>query len=163
MKTQLLKLSGYSLIELTVVIVLLALLAGFASLGILRSVDIYVHSSRNYLEIFQEGKIALEKMIRELRETNPDGVTIGSGSVSFTKGTDHATPEDTSLSVTFQKTGTTIERSTSTGTFTLLDDVTAFTPSRDAGTGVVTIDFTISRGDNTIHLKSATWPRLPDS
>ena len=156
------KIRGHTLIELGVVVVLMVGLAGMAFLGVLRSIDIYSNSTENYLEIFQEGKIALEKMLRELRETNPDSVTTGSGTLSFTKKTGHGTPEDSSLSVSFSLSGDIIERSSSAGTFGLVDNVSAFTTTQDAGTDVVTVNLTLSKGGNTVRLRSAVLPRQPD-
>ena len=154
--------SGYTLIELTVVIVLMTLLAGLTFLGILRSIDIYTSATENYLEIFQEGKIAMEKMLRELRETNPDSVTTGTGTLAFSKKTGHGTPEDSNLAVTFSLSGAIIERATAAGTFTLVENVSSFSTSQDGSTGVVTVDLNLSRGDNTVHLRSAVLPRQPD-
>lgn len=154
--------TGHSLIELIVVMVLMAILAAVAFLGILRSIDIYNDSTRNYISVFAEGKVALEKMIREIRETIPGNPTIVSGdSVTFTKFTGHDTPEDGSLDVTFSLSDDKIQRTTASGTYTLVENVSEFNPSVD-GNNVVTIDFTLSKGGNSVRLRSALYPRQED-
>ena len=148
---------------MALVIILMAILAGFAFQAILRSVSVYTTSSRNYLMVAQEGRIAMEKMIREIRETTPGRITINSETISFTKHT--GTYQDSNLSVTFTKNGSKIERITSAGTFDLVDNISIFNPGQDIGTNVVTIDFTLSKGDpatTTIRMRSAVWPRQPD-
>lgn len=155
---------GFSLIELTLVIVLMAVLAGFAFQGILGAVSVYVTSSRGYLMVYQEGKIALEKMVREIRETSPGNLSVGAGSISFTKHTDHVTPLDSNLFVTFVQSGdeNTIKRQTGAGNYVLAGNVVSnsFTTVRD-GNDVVTISFNVYDGGNQYLLRTSVWPRQP--
>jgi len=154
---------GYTIIETTVVIVLVALLAAFSFQAIIMATDTYLTATQEYLEIFQEGKTALEKMAREIKETDPGSVGFASGSVSFTKHTDHDTPEDSSLDVTFKQVGNTIERQTAAGDFTLTENVAggSFSAAID-GNNVVTLNFTVAKGSGVINLRTAVLPRLPE-
>ena len=102
----------------------------------------------------------MEKMIREIRETNPVSIAVGAGTISFTKHT--GTPEDSNLTVSFSKSDSKIVRNTTAGTFDLVDNITIFNPTQDAGTGVVTIDYTLSKENTAIHMRTAVWPRQPD-
>ncbi len=151
--------SGHTLIELIVVMVLITILAGAAFYGIIRAVNLYTLTTRDYLEVFQEGKIALEKIVREIRETTPDKVSVGSGSIVLTKKSGHTTGYDTSLWVIFLRSGNRLLRTSRAGTFELAENVTSFNPSRDEETGVVTIDFTLTKGGNTLRLRTAVLPR----
>ncbi len=154
---------GYSLVEMTLVIVLLGILAVSVFHGMLSGVDIYLIATRDYLNLFQEGRTALEKMAREIRETSPGDVSIGTGSVSFTKESDHVTPMDASETVVFSQSGSEIRRTTDLGTFTLVDHVEpgSFAVSQDAN-GVVTIDFTLTSDRTDIPLRTSIQPRIPD-
>ncbi|MDP8234833.1 MAG: type II secretion system protein [Candidatus Erginobacter occultus] len=151
--------SGHTLIELVVVMVLITILAGAAFMGILRAIDLYTLTTRDYLEVFQEGKVALEKIVREIRETTPGNVIVGGESIEITKKSGHTTEADNSLAVTFFKNGDKLQRTSLAGTFDLVENVTVFNPARDGDTGVVTIDFTLEKGGNTIRLRTAALPR----
>ena len=153
---------GYTIIEMAMVVILVALLAAFSIQAIIMATGTYTTATRNYLELFQEGKLAMEKMIREIRDTNPAGITITTGSISFTKHTDHDTPRDSSLAIQFQQGGNTIERQSGAGVFTLVDNIEtgSFAANQDIN-GVVTLSFTISRGDTSIPLRTAVCPRQP--
>lgn len=153
---------GYTIIELSMVVILVALLAAFSFQAIIMATDTYITATQEYLEIFQEGKTAIEKMAREIKETDPGSISIGSGNISFTKDTDHVTPQDSSLTVTFQQSGNIIERQTGAGDFTLTENVEAgsFSASIDSN-DVVTIYFTVSKGSGLINLRTAVLPRQP--
>lgn len=153
------QLSGHTLIELVAVMVLITLLAGMGLLGVLRSIDLYTGTTRDYLEVFQEGKIALEKMIREIREATPGNVTTGTDSLSINKKTGHTTEADSNLEITYIRSGNTLQRTSSAGTYDLADNVTVFNSGQDQDTGVITVDLTLVKGGNTIRLRTATLPR----
>jgi prepilin-type N-terminal cleavage/methylation domain-containing protein len=150
---------GHTLIELVVVLVLVAILAAMGFLGLLQSIDLYTLTTRNYLEVFQEGTIALEKIVREVRETSPGNVTAEAQSIVLSKKPGHTTEADSSLMVTIFKSGDKLQRDSSAGTFDLAENVTAFNPEKDEETQVVTIDLTMVKGGNTIRLRTATLPR----
>ncbi len=151
---------GYTIIELVMVVVLVALLAAFSMQAIIMATGTYTTATRDYLELYQEGKLAMEKMVRELRDTVPSWITITTGSISFTKYPEHDTPRDSSLSIQFQQSGDTIQRQSGAGGFTLADNIEAgsFTVNQDSN-GVVTLYFIVSRGNTEIPLQTAVWPR----
>jgi type II secretory pathway pseudopilin PulG len=153
------QLSGHTLIELVLVMVLIALLAGMGLLGMLRSIDLYTGTTRDYLEVFQEGKIALEKMAREIREATPGNVSASTDSLSVIKKTGHTTEADSNLEITFFRSGNTLQRTSSAGTYDLADNITVFNPGKDEDTGVITVDLTLAKGGNTVRLRTATLPR----
>ncbi len=155
---------GHTLLELVIVTVLIAILAGVSYFGIFRSVELYTSTTRDHTEIIGEAQIALEKISREIRETAPENIILESESIALVKRTGHGTEGDPSPEVSFTREGSTVRRSSAAGTFDLLGNVTAFTPSRDEASGVVTIDLTLARGDNVINLRTAAAPRqkLPE-
>jgi prepilin-type N-terminal cleavage/methylation domain-containing protein len=153
---------GYTIIELVMVIVLVTILAAASMQAIIMATGTYTLATRDYLELYQEGKLAMEKMSRELRDTIPSGITITSDSISFTKPTNHHTPHDSFLEIQLLQNGNTIERKSGSGTFTMAENIatSSFAPSQDIN-GVVSLAFTISRGDTSIPLRTAVYPRQP--
>jgi len=158
--------SGHTLVEVTLSLVLLGILAVTAFYGSLAGVDVYVVTARDYLGLFQAGRVALEKMAREIRETSPDAITISTGEVSFTKQSDHVTPLDSSETIRFYQVSGQNEirrEGDASGVRTLARDVQAssFNPSQDSN-GVVTLGFVMERGDTSIPLQTAILPRVPE-
>lgn len=151
---------GYTLIEMVVVMVLIAILAGFSIQAIILSTETYTITVREYLELFKEGYLAMDRMVREIRETRPEWITIAGGSISFTKPADHETPHDPSLAVTFAQSGNVIERQTASGTFQLTGNVAAgsFIANMNEQSAV-TLSFTLSGANSQIPLRSAVYPR----
>ena len=68
--------SGFSLIELVAVIVLLGIVAAGSSAFISSSVSIYSDTARRS-ELSQQGRYAVERISRELRDTLPNSVRTG--------------------------------------------------------------------------------------
>ena len=150
---------GYTIIELVKVIILVTILAGASMQAIIMATGTYTTATRDYLELYQEGKLAMEKMVREIRDTNPDRIAIGTNSISFTKH--HITPKDNSFAIQFAQSGNTIERQSGAGDFVLVENVAAesFSPSKDSN-DVVTLSFTLSRGNTNMPLRTAVYPLL---
>ncbi|MFH1039073.1 MAG: type II secretion system protein [PVC group bacterium] len=153
---------GYTIIEMVVVIILVTLLAAFSIQAVIMSMETYITAARDYLELFKEAQLAMEKMTREIRETDPDSIIVTTGSIAFTKDTDHETPNDPSLAVTFAQSGDVIQRQTGAGNFILVEDVEAasFVANQDEN-NVVTLSFTVSRGSTNIPVRTAVLPRQP--
>lgn len=154
---------GYTIIEIVMVTVLVALLAAFSMQAIIMATGTYTTATKNYLELYQEGKLALEKITREIRDTNPGGIIITADSISFTKQTDHDTPRDSSLSIQFRQVGNTIERQSGAGNHVMVENVAtgSFSASQDAN-NVVTLTFSLAKEDTNIPLRTAVYPRQPE-
>ena len=150
---------GYTIIELVMVIILVTILAGASMQAIIMATGTYTTATRDYLELYQEGKLAMEKMVREIRDTNPGRVIIGTNSISFTKH--HITPKDNSFAIQFAQSGNTIERQSGAGDFVLVENVAfeSFSTSKDSN-DVVNLSFTLSRGNTNMPLRTAVYPLL---
>ena len=155
------KTAGFTLIELVLVIVLIGILAGASLQGIVLGTRNYIVAVRNYLELFREGKTAMERMVREIRHCHPDDIDVSvSGRIDIVKQI--ATPEDDlSMAVSFVQSGNQITRQSSAGSFTLAEYIKAdsFSSSMDAN-NVVALGFILQRGDTEIKLQTNVFPRL---
>ena len=61
------KTAGFTLFETIVVIILIGILAGASLQGLVLGTRNYIVATRDYLELFREGKTAMERMVREIR------------------------------------------------------------------------------------------------
>ena len=102
---------GFTLIEVIVVIVILSIVSAITINFLINSLKIYTMTV-NQKTLFDEGKLALERMCRDIRDgrsiTSP--ASGGSGSlITFIRN--NATAQDVAAeSITFQLTGSTLEK-----------------------------------------------------
>ncbi len=159
------KTGGYTLIEMVVVVVLIAILAGFSLQALVLSSDTYIVAVREYLELFREGYLAMDRMCRELRETHPESISIGLESIAFTKRAE--TPRDPSLEIRFFQRGDQILRESAAGEYALVERAVpgSFNASMNEQS-VVTLSFSVKSHDvqaAVIPIRSAAFPRLKPS
>lgn len=148
---------GYSLIEAAAVIVLMAIIAGLSLQAVISCTELFFTSTRDYLEVCQESRTAIEKIVREIRESNYNKVTFGSQTeIILDKKPGHGTPLDADVEdVRFYLSGEELRRESDAGTYVLADRVSSFSASTDAN-NVITIDLTAGE---SIHLRTAVWTR----
>ncbi len=150
---------GFSLIEMAAVVVLLGILVGFSFQFLVGGIDAYL-VGRDYTNISQEGKIALERMAREVRFALQSEITIGTSSITFTKFT--GSPNDPGDEITFVVSpGSSSLKRESNGADTcdLADNVQDFSPSFDTAYFLVTLDLTLARGEGSVRYRTAVHPR----
>ncbi len=151
--------AGFTWIEMTLVIVVLAILVGMSFAFLTGGIGTYI-TGRDYTNISQEGKIALERMAREVRFAIQSTVTIGTNSISFTKYT--GSPNDAGTDIIFHVvSGTDTLRRTSDGADTrdLAANVQNFSPSFDTIYFLVTLDLTLARGEGSVRYRTTVHPR----
>jgi prepilin-type N-terminal cleavage/methylation domain-containing protein len=162
---------GFTLIEIIIVIVILSIVSGITIKFLVESLRIYTMTV-NQKTLFDEGKLALERMCRDIRDarslTTP--ASGGSGStIRFTR--DNATAQDSAgedirfiWSGTF---GAPLQKRKSQPSVTLTDlasNVSAFTASR-AASNEITLDLTLllATGEK-VTLRTKVYPKnLADS
>src|SRR4030042_540208 len=97
---------GFTLIEIIIVIVILSIISAITIKFLVDSLRIYTMTV-NQKTLFDEGKLALERMCRDIRDAN--SITSTSNSITLTRT--NATAQDTAgESITFQLTGNTLEK-----------------------------------------------------
>jgi prepilin-type N-terminal cleavage/methylation domain-containing protein len=124
---------GFTLIEIIVVIVILSIVSAITIKFLTDSLIIYTMTV-NQKTLLDEGKLALERMCRDIRDarsiTTP--AVGGSGStITFLRG--NSTTQDVAdESITFQLTGSTLEKvkSLPSATSAMAFNVTTFTVTR---------------------------------
>lgn len=126
---------GFTLIEIVVVIVILSIVSAITIYFLVNSLKVYTLTV-NQKTLFDEGKLALERMCRDIRDarsiTSP--AAGGSGSlITFTR-TNATAQDSTSENITFQLTGTTIEKvkASPAAISAIAVNVSAFTVTRGA-------------------------------
>ncbi len=155
---------GFTLIEVIVVIVILSIVSAITINFLINSLKIYTMTV-NQKTLFDEGKLALERMCRDIRDgrsiTSP--ASGGSGSlITFIRN--NATAQDISgETITFQLTGSALEKvkASPSATSSLASNVSTFTVTRGAaGNDEITLVLTLSlaSGEN-VTLQTKVWPK----
>jgi prepilin-type N-terminal cleavage/methylation domain-containing protein len=155
---------GFTLIEIIIVIVILSIVSGITIKFLIDSLKIYTMTV-NQKTLFDEGKLALERMCRDIRDaraiTTP--AAGGSGNTIVFQRT-YATAQDgLNETLTFRLTGTTLEKvkTSPAGTSPLASNVSSFTVTRGAaGNEEITLSLTLSlaTGEN-ITLQTKVYPK----
>lgn len=143
---------GFTLIEIIVVLVILGFLGVATFRFVFLGVEFFV-SSREHKQLSDEGRLALERMVRELRTasqiSSPSAGSTGS-SVNFTKiSYDYATgaPTDSSTDITFQQNGSSLERTgNSAATVVLASNVSSFQATYESSGITLALTLTSANG-----------------
>jgi len=127
---------GYTLIEIIIVIVILGVIGGFTFQMVAAGVQAFKMSSARK-DLYDQGRLALERMVRELRDAKEIG---GSSSSSITFKKAHpAQAADYTEEIKFQLNGNNLERvgnpSGTPVTAVLASNVSGFTVTGAAGGG----------------------------
>ncbi len=154
---------GFTLIEIVIVIVILSIVSAITIYFLVSSLKVYTMTINQKI-LFDEGKLALERMCRDIRDarniTSP--VAGGSGSlITFTRT--NATAQDiVSENITFQLTGTNLEKvkASPSVTNTLAGNVSGFTVTLGATNYEIKIVITLSLGTGeNVTLQSKVYPK----
>jgi prepilin-type N-terminal cleavage/methylation domain-containing protein len=151
---------GFTLIEIVVVIVILSIVSALTIYFLVSSLRIYTMTV-NQKTLLDEGKLALEKMCRDIRDARSITTPAAGGSgnlIAFTRTNATGPGQDVANeSITFQLTGTTLEKvkASPSATSSLAGNVSTFTVTRDTG-NEIKLQLTLSRGtgeDLTVQTK----------
>ncbi len=159
LKTQ----KGFTLIEVVIVIVILSVVSAVGLHFLASSVRVYAMSI-NQKTLLDEGKLALERMCRDIRDarslTSP--VAGGSGSlISFTR-TNATVQDSANENITFRQTGNTLEKvKTSPAVVSsLAGNVSAFTVTRGTLEDEIKLVLTLSLGTGeNVTLQTKVYPK----
>ena len=159
---------GFTLIEIIIVIVILSIVSVVTINFLVNSLKTY-SMMVNQKTLLDEGKLAMERMCRDIR--NAQSVTTpaagGSGSQIIFSRT-HATEQDVaSETITFQLTGSTLEKvkTSPAETRAMAANVSSFAVTRGATDDEIKVVLTLSLGSGeNVTLQTKVYPKnLTDS
>jgi len=157
---------GFTLIEIIIVIVILSIVSGITIKFLIDSLKIYTMTV-NQKTLFDEGKLALERMCRDIRDarsiTAPAFGSSGS-TIIFTRM--NPTAQDSAgESITFQRNiGNSTQEKVKTSpaaTSRMADNVSSFTVTRGAsGNNEITLVLTLTLGTGeNVTLQTKVYPK----
>jgi prepilin-type N-terminal cleavage/methylation domain-containing protein len=154
--------TGFTLIEVIIVIVILCVASAMTIYFLVSSLRAYTMTV-NQKTLFDEGKLALERMCRDIRDAS--SITLpapgGSGS-SITVMRTNATAQDSaSENITFQLTGSNLQKvkTSPSATSDLVGNVSAFTVTRDTSNEIkLQLTLSLATGEN-MTLQTKVYPR----
>jgi len=155
---------GFTLIEIVVVIVILSIASAIMIYFLINSLKIYTMTV-NQKTLYDEGKLALERIARDIRDarsiTTP--AAGGSGNTIVFQRTNATAQDGLNENLTFQLTGTTLEKvkSSPAATSPLASNVSSFTVTRGAGgNDEITLLLTLSLGSGeNVTLQTKVYPK----
>jgi len=151
---------GFTLIEIVIVIVILSIVSAITIYFLVSSLRVYTMTV-NQKTLFDEGKLALERMCRDIRDANS---ITGSTATSITFIRTHATGAGQDIAnetITFQLTGTTLEKVKASPAVTsaIAENVSAFTVTRAADDEIkLVLTLSLGTGEN-VTLQTKVYPK----
>ena len=153
---------GLTLIEVIIVIVILAIASAITINFLVNSLKVYTMSV-NQKTLLDEGKLALERMCRDIRDANDITLpaTGGSGSsISFTR-TNATALDSASENITFQLAGGNLQKvkTLPPSADSLAGNISAFTVSRDTSNEIkLRLTLSLGTGEN-VTLQTKVFPK----
>lgn len=146
--------SGFTLIEMIIVITLIAIIAGLGSLLLGEATRAYFLGKATQLST-QTGSTVLQRMARELHGAYQSGVNVISATqIQFTEANGDL--------IDYRLQGTTLERRQNTNPWRYFLSPVAgvtFASFTSNGANYVSIALTISRANGTVNLRTSVFPR----
>ncbi len=159
MKTQ----KGFTLVEVVVVILILSIVSVITLCFLVDSLRIYTMTA-NQKVLLDEGKLALERMCRDLRDarTITFPASGGSGS-SITFNRTHATAQDVANeSITFHQVSSTLEKMKTSPLVTrpMVSNVSTFRVTRGTSNDEIGLELRLSLGSGEkVTLQTKVYPK----
>ena len=161
--------SGFTLIELIIVIMIIGVVAGMVGFIMLTTVDAWTLKF-NRSDMLWDGRLALNRMVREIREADSDDsvTTASSSQFRFTDedGVDITySLSSTDLNRTADATANMLAENVSSLAFTYFSscasDATSITPTVGTDTNIrrVRINLTLTTGGEDVYLQADSVPR----
>jgi len=158
---------GFTLIEIIIVIVILGFVSAITIKFLTDSLRIYTMTV-NQKTLFDEGKLALERMCRDIRDARGIATPAagGSGNTIVFQRTNPTAHDGLNETLTFRLTGTALEKvkTTPAATSPLASNVSSFTVTRGAAAtnneNEITLSVTLLLGSGeNVTLQTRVWPK----
>jgi prepilin-type N-terminal cleavage/methylation domain-containing protein len=154
---------GYTLIETIVVIVILSIASAITIKFLVDSLKIYTMTV-NQKTLYDEGKLALERMCRDIRDSNSIIATTPS-SIAFRRTNATTGGDSAGERIRFDLSGTTLRKvkgvnpAGNGGTaYTMANDVTPFTVTEATNEIQLTLTLSLTSGEN-VTLQTKVYPK----
>jgi prepilin-type N-terminal cleavage/methylation domain-containing protein len=154
---------GYTLIEMIVVIVILSIASAITIKFLVDSLRIYTMTV-NQKTLFDEGKLALERMCRDIRDAN-NIINTTASSIAFRRTNATTGGDSAGERIRFDLSGTTSQKvkgvnpAGNGGTpYAMANDVTAFTVTNATNEIQLTLTLSLASGEN-VTLQTKVYPR----
>jgi prepilin-type N-terminal cleavage/methylation domain-containing protein len=154
---------GFTLIEIIVVIVILCIVSGITIKFLVDSMRVYTMTV-NQKMLFDEGKLALERMCRDIRDaraiTSPAApFPTSDSSITFTR-TNATFGDVIDENIIYRLTGSTLEKVKGGLGYGIASNVSAFTVTRTTADDDIQIELTLdlASGEN-IALRTRVYPK----
>jgi prepilin-type N-terminal cleavage/methylation domain-containing protein len=150
---------GFTLIEIVIVIVILSIISAITIKFLVDSLRIYTMTVYQKT-LLDEGKLALERMCRDIRDAN--SITSTSDSITLTRT--NATAQDIAgESITFRLTGSTLERVKASIGYAMASNVSTFAVTNTSNEITLQLTLALGTGEN-VTLWTKVYPKnLADS
>jgi len=148
---------GFTLIEIIIVIVILSIVSGITIKFLIDSLKIYTMTV-NQKTLFDEGKLAMERMCRDIRDARSITLVTAS-SITFVRN--NATAQDSAgESITFRWNGgaNPLEKVKAGTGYSMAINVTAFTVTNATNEIQLQLTLQLTSGENVI-LQTKSYPK----
>jgi prepilin-type N-terminal cleavage/methylation domain-containing protein len=154
---------GYTLIEIIIVIVILAIVAVISIKFLIDGMQIYTMTV-NQKTLYDEGKLALEKMCRDIRDAR-DIINTTPSSIAFRRTNATTGGDGAGERIRFDLSGTTLQKvkgvnpAGNGGTpYAMANDVTPFTVTEATNEIQLTLTLRLTSGEN-VTLQTKVYPK----
>jgi len=154
---------GFTLIEIIIVIVILSIISAISIKFVVDSLRIYTMTV-NQKTLFDEGKLAMERMVRDIRDARamaePDpGETVSDVRITRTNAT---AQDEAGEAIRFVLSGTTLQKRKSAPSVMLIDlasNVSTFTATRGSTTEItIVLTLSLASGES-VTLQTKVYPK----
>ena len=149
---------GFTLIEIFIVIVILSIVSAITIYFLASSLRVYTMTI-NQKTLFDEGKLALERMCRDIRDAN--SITESSAtSVTFTRTNATGAGQDiANETITFRLIGGNLEKVKTSIPYVIAENVSTFTVTRGADDEIkMVLTLSLGTGEN-VTLQTKVYPK----
>ena len=154
---------GFTLIEVVIVIVILSIVSAITIYFLVSSLRVYTMTVNQKI-LFDEGKLAVERICRDIRDANS---ITGSTATSITFIRTHATgtgQDNANETITYRWVGSNLEKVKAPTPYVIAENVFAFTVTRGADDEIkMVLTLSLGTGEN-VTLQTKVYPKnLADS
>ncbi|OGP49906.1 MAG: hypothetical protein A2Y79_02905 [Deltaproteobacteria bacterium RBG_13_43_22] len=142
---------GFTMIELIISIVIMGILGVFTFSFLGDSMGAYVRV-KDHKILYDEARIAMERMAIEIQNSSRSSITIGTSSITFDQ-------PSSIWNIRYRLNGSTLERMVGIiGYYPIADNVSSFTPTYSSN--IVTLELVLTQaGRGTVRFRTSIYPR----